>query len=48
MGPLAFIGGTGRFEHAEGEFSMEGTVAPDLLSGTINFDGLISSVGSSK
>jgi len=43
LGPLRFTGGTGRFEGAVGEFMTFGTSAEDLMSGTIEFDGLISS-----
>jgi len=48
FGPLHFVGGTGRFEGAVGEFDLWGTIDETGMAGTFIAEGWISSVGSSK
>lgn len=48
MGPMWFVGGTGRFEGATGELHAWGETTVDITSGTIEVGGMISSVGSTK
>jgi hypothetical protein len=48
LAPIYFHGGTGRFVNAEGELFLWGTLSPDRTVGTVNSEGWISSVGSSK
>ncbi len=48
FGPIHFVGGTGRFEGAVGEFGSWGTIDESGMSGTSISQGWISSVGSSK
>ena len=43
--PALMVGGTGRFENAEGEYHLYGD---NLFGGTFTMEGWISSVGSSK
>jgi len=48
MGPFWFTGGTGRFDGATGSFMATGSLAPDFATGTENWHGMVSSVGSIK
>jgi hypothetical protein len=48
FGPLHFVGGTGRFDGAEGWFDSWGTIDETGTAGTLISEGWISSVGSSK
>ncbi len=47
LGPVLIIGGTGRFQNAQGEYSGHGTF-DGVTGGTMVSEGWISSVGSGK
>ena len=48
LGPVHFVGGTGRFSGAEGVYSGWGRNNEERTGGTFTLEGIIFSVGSSK
>jgi hypothetical protein len=48
LGPVHFVGGTGRFAGADGVYSGWGTNNEEKTGGTFTLEGMISSVGSSR